>query len=540
MIFSLVSLLAAEETKKGSSTVELFSNQKTKVTQGHDIFVSADSGQLHFVINPNASKPERVYYRYKLEGYDVNWINPGGYFRIVVDFLDSNKQTISEEDSSITEQSPKWSGSIENAQFIPQRFEAPLPPGTSFIKVSFHNGLITRPVGFYAIDDLVLTLSFANGSQPDLKIPLISDKGFEMNENGGTLEGWERIGNAPRMSQIVPRQGHPPLLTISVDDHYLTSGWSTVVPIPPDSTGKVRLDWSHAASFGSGGALAIYRKGIPPGSYPLLLQSVSFNGTPLNEEHLTTIHVVVPFHKTPLFWEGIGLTVAIIGGLVIRYLTRRKLQRRVQILEQERILIEERARIARDLHDSLGSDLTNIASLTDLAQFEVDSPEKSRENLDQLFELTRKLTRQVDEIVWAVNPENDSLEGFIPFLSNYAMNCLQAAGIQCRLDIPTSLPNVSLNSSQRHNLFLIVKEGLNNIVKHSQTTEAWLRIRFDGNLLEIELQDQGCGIPAEAVPGDGLINIRKRIEKLGGIFTIGGEPGKGTQLLIQLPLPCHS
>jgi signal transduction histidine kinase len=200
------------------------------------------------------------------------------------------------------------------------------------------------------------------------------------------------------------------------------------------------------------------------------------------------------------------------------------------------VVDRERSRIARDLHDNLGADLTHLALISDLAQADAADPDKVRKCFDQIFETARNLTRQVDEIVWAVNPANDSLNGFVPFLSNYAQHFLSAAEVACRLEIPASLPDTPLSSAERHALLMLVKEALHNVVKHAHATEVRLRIRAEGSLLEIVVEDDGCGMAERVVEGDGTGNMRQRAAAIGASLERWSSPGEGTTLRVRLGL----
>src|SRR5262249_19237628 len=139
----------------------------------------------------------------------------------------------------------------------------------------------------------------------------------------------------------------------------------------------------------------------------------------------------------------------------------------------------------------------------------------------------------------AVNPANDSLPNLANYLCHFAEEFFRPTPIRCRLDVADSLPPVSLNSDVRHNLYLVVREALNNIAKHSQATEVWLRIQFlPTEQLHIIIEDNGRGFPAsgEGLAGDGLINMRQRLEKVGGRFEYVTRPGGGVTCQLWLSI----
>lgn len=206
----------------------------------------------------------------------------------------------------------------------------------------------------------------------------------------------------------------------------------------------------------------------------------------------------------------------------------------------------ERRRIARDIHDELGSTLTSIRLLCDEAALELASPDPSerstgREKLCQISSLTETLTTGLEGIVWTVRPENDSLESIATYLCRLAPEMLRIGGIRCRLTVPVLLPVRTVPAEMRRGLMLVVKESLHNVLKHSEATAAELRIRLDAEELTVEVIDDGRGFDpihaATEASGDGLANMRHRIQETGGSLRIESQPGQGTQVSIRLHLP---
>ena len=234
-----------------------------------------------------------------------------------------------------------------------------------------------------------------------------------------------------------------------------------------------------------------------------------------------------------------------LGALVaaVRYVTYRKMQAQLEVLERQRALERERARIARDLHDDLGASLTRIALLSELAKADLHQPDLARTHLDQIFTTVSGLARELNEIVWAVNPANDNLEHFTDHVCRFAQDYLSLAGIRCRLDFPETVPAYPLPSPERHSLFLAAKEALQNIVKHAQAGQVWIRLKLEPGVLLLLVEDDGKGGDSEiitagsaAVGGDGLSNMQKRMEQLGGRFVRQTSSGKGTMVRLELPL----
>jgi signal transduction histidine kinase/uncharacterized protein YdeI (BOF family) len=242
-----------------------------------------------------------------------------------------------------------------------------------------------------------------------------------------------------------------------------------------------------------------------------------------------------------------GLALGILAALVWVALLRRQVEkrslqlaievRRREQIERQRALEEERSRIAQDLHDDLGATLTEIRFLSAVESRDALVPQATRFQLKEVSEKSRQLVSSLDEIVWAVNPANDSLPSLGLYLRHVAEEFFRSTTVRCRLDVDQSLPSVPLTSEVRHNLYLAIREALNNIAKHSQATEAWLRIHWKDQTLHIAVQDNGCGFSGMDVmpPGNGLPNMRRRLEKIGGRFECDTHPGGGTLCRIYLP-----
>lgn len=277
---------------------------------------------------------------------------------------------------------------------------------------------------------------------------------------------------------------------------------------------------------------------LPAGEYRFQVTACDNSGI-WNEQGASLSFVVLPF-----FWQTWWFRVAALAGVivlvtaVVRYASFRRLRRRLQMLEQETAVQKDRARIAKDLHDDLGANLSHIATLSELAQTDLAKPAQAREHIDQIFRTARTVTRSLDEIVWAVNPRNDSLDRFAAHLCAYAPEFLRTAGISCRLDVPIELPNTPLPSNVRHHLYLAFKESLHNVVKHAGATEAWVRLSLAADELTLVIEDNGRGFQSNdsGAPGeDGLTNLRQRMAEIGGRFEQRSEPGQGTRITLVAP-----
>jgi signal transduction histidine kinase len=229
--------------------------------------------------------------------------------------------------------------------------------------------------------------------------------------------------------------------------------------------------------------------------------------------------------------------LGIIVGLV-HYASTQRLQRQVGLLRQKEALEKERARIARDLHDQLGANLTQVALLGEMVEADKEVPDEVESHARQISSTARETTHALDEIVWTVNPSNDTLDGLINYVCKYAQEYLALAGLRYRLEVPSQLPATPISPELRHNVFLAAKEAVNNVVKHSKATSAWLRLHLDAEQFILEIEDDGRGLAEgdEKKGRSGLGNMRRRMEDINGKFEAGpGEQG-GTRIRLVAPL----
>ncbi len=222
-----------------------------------------------------------------------------------------------------------------------------------------------------------------------------------------------------------------------------------------------------------------------------------------------------------------------------------KLHRRLKRLEQERALERERTRIAQDLHDEMGAKLCRISFLSEHARRGELPPEELQHQITSISDASREVLDSLDEIVWAVNPQNDTLEHVASYIGQYAQEYFQMTGIQCELDIPTQLPPHPLSSQMRHHLFLATHEALTNILKHSGATRAGISMISANAAFEIQISDNGKGFNSSATAskpesppttGDGLSNMSKRLADIGGQCWVGSATGQGTNIRFVIPL----
>ena len=194
--------------------------------------------------------------------------------------------------------------------------------------------------------------------------------------------------------------------------------------------------------------------------------------------------------------------------------------------------------MARDIHDEMGARFTQISLLAGRALKSAPADEAVREPIRHINGAVKELAAALEEIVWAANPSHDSLEGFSNYLSQYTVAVLRDAGLRCRLDIPTLLPTRTLPSGLRHRLMMVVKEALNNALKHAHAAEVRVQLELDGERLHVTVADNGSGFDLATVKrGNGLDHSVRRMEEVGGGCVVDSKPGAGTHVRLIVPLP---
>jgi ligand-binding sensor domain-containing protein/signal transduction histidine kinase len=336
----------------------------------------------------------------------------------------------------------------------------------------------------------------------------------------------------------------------------LTSAWSQAITIPPGGeeleihyTGlnfsapelvrfKCWLEGHEARPAEVGGErIARYPK-LPPGNY-------RFHVTACNEDGIwNKSGGVLDITVQPYFWQTAGFRAAAVIFLLliviasVRFISTQKLKRQLQRHQQKETLEHERARIARDLHDQLGANLTQVALLGEMTEADKNLPEEIESHARQICSTARETTRSLDEIVWAVNPSNDTLEGLVNYACKYAQDYFALAGLRYRVDMPAQLPATIIPPEVRHNVFLAFKEAVHNTVKHAQASEARVRLQLSPEQFTLSVEDDGRGLGdlSQKNLRNGLKNMRKRMADIRGEFEIAPGADGGTVVRLKVPV----
>jgi signal transduction histidine kinase/ligand-binding sensor domain-containing protein len=273
-----------------------------------------------------------------------------------------------------------------------------------------------------------------------------------------------------------------------------------------------------------------------PGHYSFELRARKFNSGWSNSTMLSFI-VNPPFWKMTWFRILLSFLIGFAVFFLIREVVRRRYRIHFQELRQREALITERNRIAADVHDDIGAELSNLLLLARISGSSATMDNLDKARVKRIEHAAKSMISKVDEIIWALNPVNDKLANVIYFIERYAKDFLDTRGIRHTVTVPEYVSELIIHEIDRRNIFLIVKELLNNIQKHSDATEVKLSFQMDNNkTLKIEIADNGKGFISEPenTNGRGIKNIRIRIEQLSGRMSISGDQGVSVTLMIPL------
>lgn len=277
---------------------------------------------------------------------------------------------------------------------------------------------------------------------------------------------------------------------------------------------------------------------LKPGDYEFEVVAANGHGYESDRPAVLRFTLTPQFHET---WTFYFLCVA--GAVAVSLLGAQRYSRyRAAAVERQHKALEiERARIAKDLHDELGASLTGLALQADLTSREFAG--RAREEIANYANRSRELVNRMREVVWAVNPECDTLENFANYISEYVEHQPSSPEQWFRLDIPSDLPKVELRADVRHHLLMAFKEAVANALRHSRAREIRVMLRYADGSLQLTVSDNGQGLAPEtaaggngAEDGQGLVNIRERLSALGGRVDIVSPVGEGTRVTMEVDL----
>jgi signal transduction histidine kinase/ligand-binding sensor domain-containing protein len=302
---------------------------------------------------------------------------------------------------------------------------------------------------------------------------------------------------------------------------------------------KYQLEGIDKTWIDAGSKRTAFYSRLPAGTYRFRVIACNNDGL-WNLAPATLTFAIAPFFWETWWFMGSAILAAMLAvGALVRFITRRRMQRRIEQMERQHEIERERARIAQDIHDDVGTSLSRIAMLSQPARRDLAEPERVAAMLARIYATAREVTRSLDEIVWAVDPRHDTLDSLVDYMGRFAQEYLTMADLRCRLDLPVEVPAWPLTAEIRHNLFLAFKEALHNAVKHAGATQVRLSLRLQPDSFELLVQDNGHGFdpaqprspaPDRLASGHGLANMQRRLVRIGGRCEVHSVAGGGTSV----------
>jgi ligand-binding sensor domain-containing protein/two-component sensor histidine kinase len=318
--------------------------------------------------------------------------------------------------------------------------------------------------------------------------------------------------DSPRLT-VPPGRG-------AIEIHYTALSFQA----PEKNRFKYKLEGIDPDWIDAGARRSVSYNNIAPGSYRFRVVACNNDGV-WNETGATLSLIFAP-HYWQTWWYKLAL-----GGAATLLLTLLYRLRVTRLRALERLRIQ----IAANLHDDVGARLTKVAMVTELVNRETADSHPNKPHIRNIRNTVREITQAMDEIVWTINPKNDTLDHLANYIFQYAQEYFQDTGVSCRLDVPAQLPDRPLSTEARHNLFMAVKEALNNTLKHAQATEVQISLGLADGRMTIAITDNGSGFSPSQVrtKGNGLENMKQRLGQIGGRFVLESQPGGGTSIKLE-------
>jgi len=274
---------------------------------------------------------------------------------------------------------------------------------------------------------------------------------------------------------------------------------------------------------------------LEPGEYKFLLKASNNEGKWNDKPEQIIIVIEPPFWRTWWFrltLLSIGVSVVLV---VVRYYTYLKIKAKTIELERQHALNTERMRISKDVHDDIGSGLSKISLLSAMANRKLKENELPSKDIDSISTISKQLVDNMHDLIWVLNPENTTLDNLVSRIREYCADYLDVSNVTSSLSFPYNVPPVAIYGEVQRNVFSTVKEALNNAMKHSKATQINVTLKLDNNTVAITIADNGIGFVATNGTGNGLRNMKNRIELINGKFSITSVQNAGTTISIEIP-----
>ena len=483
--------------------------------------------------------PMRV--RAMLQGFNNEWREASDEMFLEAQFPDAEQKVTGSQRFSFSGGTVGFSHDWRDTVLHLRREPLLVPPRSVTFRLIFSCGA-PESTGRAILNELTLNVP---GRGLDPAQDLMRNSGFSLMDPNASPEApapvlWRRAGTRPDFAKSVDGPGDKAIALVD-DDPQTHAEWIMDLALDDRVKAGEALSLSRKSAWlvNPGNLCSIAYQAVTAGDYEFRAAAIALSGG------WTGTSLSLPVRVAPHLWERAWYWPSVTGGIVAVIALggvmswRQRFRRRLDRLAAQHDLEKDRARIARDMHDDLGARLTRISLLTALTEREIQSGDSSAalNHIGQLSGLAREMVGAIDEIVWAVDPGNDSLDHLGTYLCRFAAEFFANSPVRCRYRIPAVLPPVPLGAEIRHNLFLTAKEAMHNIMKHAGPCEARLQLAINGRMLHVDITDEGGGYQVETgFSGNGLRNMKRRLSDIGGECLFTSTPS-GTKVSIRWPIP---
>ncbi len=470
--------------------------------------------------------------RCQLEGIDDQWQETDAGMGLVFQALDADERVISQCRFPIVGRSDGWKSTLEDSAMTRRAEPVYIPTGARTLRLVLYSGS-PETTGFFAVDYFALELAGRPGAS------LLENGVFTYSARttspAGSPPGWRRGGWDPSIARMILRSDHPGIGLVDADQTKFGE-WSMEQTLKSSGwrSGTYSLLWYEAYNVIGGSTHRATYVNVPPGEYTFRAIGLAGEGEARGDELSLGIRIHPPFWQQVWFLPTMTAAgVALVSGMIFAA-HRQRSKRSLERLRFQNALEKDRTRIARDMHDDLGSRVTFINMSAVMAQRDIEhAPENARRHLSQMTASARDLIVAMDGLVWAVDPTHDTLDHLASHLTRLAEEMFRDTAVRCRLDIPSLLPALSLGSEVRHHIAMAVKESFHNVLCHAGPCEVCFSVAFNGDEIRITIRDTGVGFdPAGDERGHGLDNLAARFQEIGGTCKISSSPGSGTTIVL--------
>ncbi|MFI5134564.1 MAG: two-component regulator propeller domain-containing protein, partial [Chitinophagales bacterium] len=403
-----------------------------------------------------------------------------------------------------------------------------VPASSTEIKFNIHDGLITNRFNANAScssDGLLLfgndkgfVSFFPDSIKSNARIPKVKFTDFKLNNESIFTQHSSAL-----LTDFLQQQK----LTLRYNQNFFTISFVALDFADPFSNQYeyklvgVDKEWVHAGNQ----SFASYTN-VQPGSYRFAVTAANNHGVKNPKSTSLQIIIAPPWYRT--WWFYTLVVLAFLSALYLFYRYR---------INQIKKLFSIRSKIARDLHDDVGSTLSSISLMSQMAKDFSDQQSSEKELFETISYASKEAMELMSDIVWSVNPKNDKVSNILVRMREYASSMLEAAGIEFRIELSDEAKDLVIPMEKRKDFYLIYKEAINNMAKYSRAENANVSLRKAHGKLILLIEDNGKGFNVEENrSGNGVVNMQQRANFIGAILHIDSKPGKGTKIELELPL----